>query len=490
MMPQEILTVAEMTAADRAAAAAGVPTLELMEAAGRAVADAIGARFAPRPTAILCGPGNNGGDGWVCARHLRARGWDVWVETLADPAALEGDAAVMARRWAGPVMPIAGGNRMAGLFVDALFGAGLSRPLEGEARRLAEVSAHMRDRVVAVDVPSGLSGDGARPLGDVAFQAALTVTFHRPKPAHLLYPGRALCGEVIVADIGIPERAMPAGVAAFRDTPDLWRAAYPVPAAEGHKYGRGHLVAVSGGLSTTGAARLSARGALRIGAGLVTVASPPDALLVNAAQLTAIMVRRFDGPDGLSELLSDRRRNAVVIGPGLGLEVARPLVAAALASGAATVVDADAITAFADDPPALFAAIRGPVVLTPHAGEFDRLFPGVADAAANKIEAARTAARTSGAVVLLKGPDTVVAAPDGRAAVNADAPPWLATAGSGDVLAGLVGGLLAQHMPPFEAASAAVWLHGRAAHAFGPGLVAEDLPEALPRVLAPLLAPG
>jgi hydroxyethylthiazole kinase-like uncharacterized protein yjeF len=222
----------------------------------------------------------------------------------------------------------------------------------------------------------------------------------------------------------------------------------------------------------------------------VTVASPPDALLVNAAQLTAIMVRRFDGPHGLSEFLSDRRRNAVVIGPGLGVEGARPLVAAALASGAATVIDADAITAFADDPAALFTAIRGPVVLTPHAGEFERLFPGLADAATNKIEAARTAARTSGAVVLLKGPDTVVAAPDGRAAVNADAPPWLATAGSGDVLAGFVGGLLAQRMPPFEAASAAVWLHGRAADAFGPGLVAEDLPEALPRVLAPLLARG
>lgn len=485
-MTGEILTVAQIAAADAAAAAAGVPTLQLMENAGRAVADAIGRRWTPRPTAVLCGPGNNGGDGYVVARILRERGWDVWVEYLADPASLNGDASSMARSWTGPSMPISESNRMAELFVDALFGAGLSRPLQNHARRLASASHRMAGRIVAVDVPSGLHGDRAAPLGDVAFRADVTVTFARPKPAHVLEPGRSLCGDVEVADIGIPDAVIAEqSVACRRNTPDLWSLAWPSPPPVSHKYDRGHTVVVSGGAASTGAARLAAQGALRVGSGLVTVAAPPGAVLVNAAHLTAVMVRSADGSAGLAALLADRRRNSVVLGPGLGVGPAtRDLVETALASTAAVTLDADALTSFETDPEALFAALRSPAVLTPHAGEFERLFPGVLASASNRIEAARQAARRSRAVVVLKGRDTVIAAPDGRAAVNEGAPPSLATAGSGDVLAGLVGGLLAQAMPAFEAACAGVWVHGRAASRFGRGLTADDLPHLIPAAVS------
>ncbi len=485
-MTGEVLTVAQMSAADRAAAAQGVPTLELMEQAGRAVADAICARWTPRPIAVLCGPGNNGGDGFVAARHLNARGWDVWVETMTDLATLKGDAAEMARRWSGETIRIAESNRMADLFVDALFGAGLSRPLEGEARRLALASSKYKDRIIAIDVPSGVHGDTGQPLGGIAFDAGLTVTFFRKKPAHLLLPGRALCGEIVVADIGIPQSVLEEiKPNLFENTPALWR--YPWPKADGHKYARGHCIVVSGPAHATGAARLAARGALRIGAGLVSVASPPDSVAVNAAALTAIMVKPFDGPGGLKTLLTDARLNAVVIGPGCGVgPQTQVLAGVALASRAAVVLDADALTSFAASPGVLLALLRQPAVLTPHRGEFERIFPGLLARSAGKLEAVRAAAAAAKCIVLLKGTDTVIAAPDGRAAINANAPPTLATAGSGDVLAGFIGGLLAQGVEPFAAAAMAVWLHGEAANAFGLGLIAEDLPEQLPAVLKDL----
>lgn len=485
-MTDEVLEVQQSYAADAYAAAHGVPTLDLMEQAGRAVADEICKRWTPRPICVLCGPGNNGGDGFVAARHLNERGWDVWVETLGDVSQLKGDAAQMARRWTGETIRIAESNRMADLFVDALFGAGLSRPLEGEARRLALASPKYKDRVIAVDVPSGLSGDTGKPLGDCAFEAGLTVTFFRKKPAHLLLPGRALCGEVVVADIGIPEAALgDIKPMLFENTPALWR--YPWPKTEGHKYARGHCVVVSGPAHATGAARLAARGALRIGAGLVSVASPPDAAAVNAAALTAIMVKPFSGANGLADLLKDKRFNAVVIGPGCGVSHAtEELVAAVLRSAAAAVLDADALTAFQGEPKVLFALLREPCVLTPHTGEFERLFPGLLEASPSKLAAARAAAAQAKCTVLLKGADTVIAAPDGRAAIASNAPPALATAGSGDVLAGFIGGLMAQGLEAFSAACAGVWLHGEAANAFGPGLIAEDLPEQLPAVLKAL----
>ncbi|MEI9884912.1 MAG: NAD(P)H-hydrate dehydratase [Rhizomicrobium sp.] len=485
-MTAEILTVEEMYAADRYAAAHGVTTLDLMEQAGRAVADEIAKRWTPRPIAVLCGPGNNGGDGFVAARHLNARGWDVWVETLSDIEALQGDAAQMARRWQGETIRIAESNRMADLFVDALFGAGLSRPLEGEAARLARASPKYKDRVVAIDIPSGLAGDSGKPLGDCAFDAGLTVTFFRRKPAHLLFPGRALCGEIVVADIGIPEAALDAArPRLFENGPTLWT--YPWPKTDAHKYARGHCLVVSGPAHATGAARLAARGALRIGAGLVSVASPPNAVPVNAAALTAIMVKPFSGSRGLADLLKDERLNAVVIGPGCGIgHETEELVAAVLRARAAAVLDADALTSFRGEPKVLFALLREPAVLTPHDGEFERLFPGLLAASKSKVDAVRAAAARAKCTVLLKGPDTVIGAADGRAAINGNAPPALATAGSGDVLAGFVAGLLAQGVDSFAAAAMAVWLHGEAAVRFGPGLIAEDLPEQVPAVLKAL----
>jgi hydroxyethylthiazole kinase-like uncharacterized protein yjeF len=516
--PLELLTVAQMGEADRLTIAGGVPGIELMEAAGRAVADcarrlhdeAGGGRIV-----VLCGPGNNGGDGFVAARVLAAQGRDVALALLGDPARLKGDAALAAQRWMGATGDAAGCSLDgASVVIDALFGAGLDRDLSGAALALVErVNAWRRGggRVVAVDVPSGLDGDTGQPRG-AAIEADATVTFFRLKPGHLLLPGRALCGRLERADIGILSSVL-ASVApqARRNAPPLWLDALPAPAASGHKYSRGHAFVLSGPMHRTGAARLAARGALRGGAGLVTIASPRNALAANAAHLTAIMLAPCDGAAELTGLLQDRRFNALVLGPGGGVgEDMRACVQAALATGEpsrAIVLDADALTSFEGAAQTLCAAVRacaGPVVLTPHEGEFARLFKmsarfpdSVSQAvesvseglgSASKLARARAAAQFSGAIVLLKGADTVVAAPDGRASIACDLPPWLATAGSGDVLAGLIAACLARGAPAFEAASAAVWLHGAAARAFGPGLIAEDLPERMPQVFAELYA--
>lgn len=475
----EILTTAEMAAADAFAVAHGVPSLSLMENAGRAVADAIAARFKPCPVTVLCGPGNNGGDGFVVARLLDESGFTVRVAT---DGGHKGDADLMAAKWSGETVALTpDALRGTRLVVDGLFGAGLSRPLDGAAAQMVEALNGLP--VVAIDLPSGVSGDTGQPLSAVYIRAVLTVTFHAKKPAHLLLLGRALCGEIVVADIGIPAQA--SATSLYENTSAQWH--YPWPKDEGHKYARGHCVVVSGGPAATGAARLAARGALRIGAGLVTVASPPNAVMVNAAHLTVIMLKRFDGAAELAALLEDKRLNAVVIGPALGIGgETRELVMATLKSGAAMVLDADALTSFKDDPDALFARLHDRCVLTPHDGEFDRLFPGLREGAASKVEAVRAAAARVGCTLLLKGGDTVIAAPSGKAAINANAPAFLATAGAGDVLAGFIAGLLAQGLTGFDAACAGAWLHGAAATQFGPGLIAEDLPEALPAVLARL----
>jgi len=478
-MTGEILTCAEMAKADAFAVAHGMPSLTLMENAGRVVADAVAARFKPCAVTVLCGPGNNGGDGFVVARLLDESGFIVRVAHDVDH---KGDAKEMSARWKGTRVALEPeALDGAKLVVDALFGAGLSRPLAGA---YAQIVGALNDLpVVAVDIPSGVSGDTGQPLGGVHVRAALTVTFFRKKPGHLLLPGRALCGETVVGDIGIPPQA--ANTQLHENSPALWQ--FPWPRPEGHKYARGHCVVVSGHAHATGAARLAARAALRVGAGLVSVASPPEAVAVNAAHLTAIMVKPFQGAAGLGAILSDKRLNAVALGPGLGVSrQTRELVTTVLKSGAATVLDADAVTAFKDEPQALFALLDDTCVLTPHEGEFERLFPGLLDQSASKLEAARTAAARALCVVLLKGADTVIAAPSGKAVINANAPPGLATAGAGDVLAGLTAGLLAQGMTAFDAACAGTWLHGEAARRFGPGLIAEDLSEMLPAVLKEL----
>ena len=491
----ELLTTEEMGRADRLAAAAGVESLTLMENAGRAVA-AEAAKMADRGArvAVVCGPGNNGGDGFVAARHLLEGGFDVSVALLGPRDALKGDAASMARRWTGRVDPLTFASfEGAHLIIDALFGAGLTRPLEGTAATAVEAMSRSGGSVLAIDVPSGLDGTTGETVGPVV-RATRTVTFFRRKPAHLLLPGRLLCGAVSVADIGIPDKVLDEiNPLTWANDAPLWRPFFPHPNPLGHKYDRGHALVVSGPMAHTGAARMAARGALRMGAGLVTVASPPDALYVNATHLTAIMLLPLEGADGLTEILDDKRKNAVLLGPALGVgEETCALTEAALASGAATVLDADALTSFAEDASALARAIidmpERSVVMTPHEGEFHRLFPDLTEG--SKLARAREAAAHMGAVVVLKGPDTVIASPDGRAAINEDAPAWLATAGAGDVLGGFVVGLLAQGMPAFEAACAAVWLHGAAAEGFGPGLIAEDLPDRLPEVLRRLAREG
>ncbi|HRO13089.1 NAD(P)H-hydrate dehydratase [Amaricoccus sp.] len=484
----ELLTAAEMGRADRLAIEGGIPGMTLMEAAGQAVAEAARALAPSGPVVVVAGPGNNGGDGFVAARRLAAEGREVTLLLHGDPARLKGDAATAQFRWPGPTRPAELPFPPAALVIDALFGAGLDREITGPAAQLVAAMNADPAPVLAVDLPSGLHADTGRPLG-TAVEAAATVTFFRRKPGHLLYPGRRLCGRLTVADIGIPAAVL-AGIAprAWENTPALWGALHRPPDPEGHKFTRGHALVVSGPATRTGAARLAAGAALRAGAGLVTLGAPPGALLVNAAHLTAVMLTRLDGPDDLTAFLADPRLTAAALGPALSTGAReRTLVAAALAAPPALVLDADALTLWRDDPPALFAAIAtrtAPVVLTPHEGEFARLFPDLADLP--RPERARAAAARSGATLLLKGPDTAIAAPDGRLAINANAPPWLATAGAGDVLAGIVTGLLARRLPAFEAAATAAWLHGAAAAEAGPGLTAEDLAPALRPVLARL----
>ena len=491
----ELLTSAEMAQADRLAIAGGVAGIDLMERAGQAVA-ARAAGLVPSsvPIVVVAGTGNNGGDGFVAARVLAGQGYRVRVLLVGERAGLTGDAGQAARTWTGPTeaadpAALAQAGLQAGLIVDALFGAGLNRPVEGLPRVLIETMNASPAPVLAVDLPSGIDGTTGAAMG-AAVRAAETMAFFRRKIGHILLPGRQHCGSVQVADIGIPDHVL-ATIAprTFVNAPDLWGDAFPVPRLDGHKYARGHAVVVSGGMASTGAARLAARGALRAGAGLVTVASPASALAINAAANLAVMVRPVDGADELAAFLVDRRLNALVLGPGGGVgPEMRDTVLAALAGHRAIVLDADALTSFAAAPAALAAAIkaRGQAncVLTPHDGEFSSLVSALPESRnpLSKLEKARLAAREFGAILVLKGPDTVVAAPDGRAAIAENAPPWLASAGSGDVLAGFVAGLLAQGAPAFEAAAAAVWLHGEAGIQAGPGLIAEDLPEAVPSI--------
>lgn len=533
--PLEILTCEQMAEADRLAVTLGVPSLTLMENAGRAVADEAvkmvdhGARVV-----VLCGPGNNGGDGFVAARTLKQRGYDVGVYLLGSVEKLKGDAAEMAKRWLemGEVAALGEAHRAiegTALIIDAIFGAGLARAIEGEAGNIIEICNRLKNcELLAVDVPSGLSGTTGQPLGEHVLRADRTVTFFRLKPGHVLYPGRELCGRVELADIGIPdgvifkiEDGKPFPKNAVKHDIEInggWlaEAAVGTRQPEQHKYDHGHALVLSGPATATGAARLAARAALRIGAGLVTVLSPADALPENAAHLLAIMLKHCDTTEDFAEFLADKRNNAVLIGPGFGVgEKTRRMVLAALAAKhAGVVLDADALTSFSDPEHRLelFAAIEarndetlGPgtaqVVMTPHEGEFKRLFPQVTGC---KFERARQAARMSSAQIVLKGADTVIASPESEVhttpkgirlardipdiRINTNAPPWLSTAGSGDVLAGLITGLIAQGEHANSAACAGVWIHGECANRFGPGLIAEDLPEMVPAVLRDLYA--
>jgi hydroxyethylthiazole kinase-like uncharacterized protein yjeF len=505
--PDPLLTAAQMRAIERAAIESGATDGDsLMRRAGEACVRAALARWpGAARVVVLCGPGNNGGDGYVIARGLAERGATVSVFHLGDPAALPPDAAAARARWlaaGGGSAPLerAAEAGPCDLLVDALFGAGLGRAVGPEVSGpLRAVAARA---TLAVDGPSGLCLDTGRARG-AARPAELTVTFHRAKRGHFLADGPALCGALEVADIGLAAFADRAGGAAL---PVVRPDAAALRRTGGHKYDHGHALVLAGGVGRGGAGRLAARAALRVGAGLATVGAPGAALIENAARLDAVMLRRCDGPEDLAALLADARITTVALGPGLGVgdrTVALAEAAVSARGARGVVLDADALTSLAAAPAArdaLFAACRGgAVVMTPHWGEFRRLFPAIAEDCAaapergalrSRVDAAEAAARESGATVLLKGPDTVIAPPDGAAMLHAavydDAAPWLATAGAGDVLTGLIAGLLARGLPAPAAAAQGAWLHAAAARAFGPGLIAEDLPEALPHVLASL----
>ncbi|WP_415182594.1 NAD(P)H-hydrate dehydratase [Phaeovulum sp.] len=545
-MTHFLLTSGQMRAVEQAAINMGSVTgRDLMERAGQGVVSAI---FAAWPqlqatshrAVVLCGPGNNGGDGFVIARLLTEWGWTVEVFLSGDPAKLPPDARSNYTRWCamGGVRPLerAAVSQLipaavfhdpqqmppvarAQVVVDALFGTGLTRKVEG-LDGLFDLSAQCRDlefpKWISVDVPSGLCADSGRGLDrqvekpHAILRADLTVTFQWPKVGHFLAYGPYFCGRVAVADIGLtacdgdPPSIPPVGdwpkrpvtLSGFANASGIL-----AKRIEGHKYSHGHALVLSGGVGRGGAARLAARGALRIGAGLVTVACPPEALTENAARLDAVMLRTLADTAAFDEMIADTRLNALLLGPGLGVARARAMVPAALAAKRACVLDADALTAYAGAPDKLFAALHKNCVLTPHKGEFTRLFPDIAtrlDAPAtkgpaySKVDATRDAAARAGCVVLLKGVDTVIATPEGECGINsahyARTAPWLATAGAGDVLAGFVTGLLARGIAPFQAASTAAWLHVEAARHIGPGLIAEDLPDALPAVLRTLHA--
>lgn len=479
----EILTVEQMYATDRAAVGAGADSYRLMRSAGAAVAREVTERWNRWPVAILCGPGLNGGDGYVAARLLQSSRWTVRVLALGEPDP-DSDAGRALRDWGGMPLPLSAGFGRAQLVIDALFGAGLSRPIPDEARALLQQAEAAGMPILSVDLPSGLPGDDDEPLG-YAPRAEATVTFHRKKPAHVLQPAAGVCGDIVVADIGIPEPAWQE-TTLWENHPDLWLHAFPWPAGDAHKHSRGRLGVIGGGRFETGAARLAVRAGQRI-AGAVRLYCDPAAADIYAAALEAAMLKPVRSVEELGDLA--KAMDAVVIGPAAGVnDATRQRVEALAAAGPALCLDADALTVFQDDPEALFALVGERDVMTPHPGEFERIFPGLLKASRTRIEAVREAARRAGCVVLLKGPDTTLAHPDGRCVVNAHATAWLATAGSGDVLAGIIGGLLAGGMPAFEGACCGVWMHGDAGRRAGAGLTAEDLPGLLPVVLVSLAA--
>ncbi len=492
LLTHALLDVAQAAAADAEAENLGIRSFDLMMAAGHALADAVMDVSPEGPVVVLCGPGNNGGDGFVAAHFLSQSGRDLDLALLGNRDDLTGDAARAADQWSGPVLDYAAIEEKllaAAVVVDAVFGAGLSRRVSGDAARLLEQVAGLPVRVVAADMPSGLDGDSGLERGTVC-PATVTVTFGLAKPGHYLLPGRLACGRLLVADIGIPESALCAvRPRQWLNHPDLWRDMLPFPGPFDHKYHRGFLV-IFGGSEMSGAARLAARAARRSGLSLIRLAVPSAALSLYALD-PGVLTCPLDTPDQRQSLLAGKRHTGYLVGPGNGLsDQVRDHVLAVLKTGQPCVLDADALTVFADSPSELFAAIQKSCpacIMTPHEGEFSRLFGGVIDSRDGKLSRARKAAQESGAVIVLKGSDTVIAAPDGRAVINANAPPWLATGGSGDVLAGLIGGLLAQSMPGFEAACAGVWIHGAVAHSHGIGMIAEDIPPGIPVVLRDIL---
>lgn len=491
--PFSVLTAQQMRVAEQYAVQTGTPLIVLMERAGLAVAEQVMARYPKQPVLVLCGPGNNGGDGFVAARHLSAKGWPVRILLYGKLEELTPEAKVAASRWRGAVITASLSvvenaiQKGAQLLIDGLYGIGLRRPVTGEAAAILQLVNKSGMQVVSIDIPSGLNADTGQVFGQ-AIVADLTICFYRKKLAHVLMPGRMLCGDIAVMDIGIPEQAlMNTTLQVSENNPDLWLGYFPQPQLNYNKYDRGHVL-VLGGIELTGAARLAALAAQRMGAGLVTVASPLSAFIIYASALTSIMVRAVEEGDrfvlSFQRMLEDSRRNVAIIGPGAGTEEnTRQAALLALTSGKRCVLDADALNVFGGDAESLKRVMAPHSIITPHEGEFTRLFEGVVDPRLDKISRTKAAAAFLGCTVVLKGADTVIASPEGLAVVNTNSPATLATAGSGDVLAGFIAGLMAQNVEPFPAGCIAVWLHGAIATEFGPCLVAEDLINGLPNAL-------
>ena len=484
----ELLTPLQMATADELTIRDGTPGIELMKNAGNAVARIVKEHFpSARNILVVCGTGNNAGDGFVAANHLSDEGLKVQVLICGDASKISGDAkeAFTGMKPSLIAQTIPDLSNI-DLVIDALLGAGLDREIGGELAEMVTKINHSNKPIVSVDLPSGIDGRTGKVMGS-AIHADHTVTFFRYKPGHMLMPGRYFCGNCHLHQIGIQETVLKkTGITGYQNRPEGWSKKFKLPSIEAHKYDRGHTLVVSGPSSATGAARLTAQAALRSGSGLVTIASPREALAINAAHLTSVMLQEADNPDEICKILEDPRLNCVALGPGLPPTTKTACtVEKVLGMNRRTILDAGALTAFSDIPERVFEKIHhceNDVFLTPHDGEFTRLFPGES-ILPSKIDRAVAASTKSGATIILKGPDTIVAAPDGQVSVSDNAPPWLSTAGSGDVLTGIIAGLAAQKMDAFEAACAATWFHGEAANRMGPGLISSDLDEGLRQAL-------
>jgi hydroxyethylthiazole kinase-like uncharacterized protein yjeF len=468
----EILSSTQMSKADSETIKSGIQGLFLMENAGKSVSDFIKSKYNKQKTLVLCGPGNNGGDGFVVARHLKESGWDVKISSLIDKNSYKNDALVMAKRWNDFIIPfeeISVGDYS--LIIDAIFGIGLSKEISGTIASVINEVNNKNIDTISIDIPSGIDSNNGAILG-TAFKSKYTITFARKKIGHTIYPGKDNCGEVIISDIGIKDNFIKSNI--FENTPELWINDFPFPKPQQHKYDRGHSIIVGGNVESAGAATLSAISALKTGSGLVTVACPPSALLVYASKLTAVMNKPIDSVNSFSSFIDDKRVTSVLIGPGNGVtKTTKEYVLEALKLKKNCVFDADALNVFQDKPEELFKSIYSDVILTPHEGEFHRLFA----LEGNKIDRAIQAAKISNCIIVLKGSDTIIAAPNGKVAVNTNAPASLATAGSGDCLAGIITALLANKVDAFKAACIGVWLHSESANLAGPGMTAEDILE-------------
>ncbi|PHR58034.1 MAG: bifunctional ADP-dependent NAD(P)H-hydrate dehydratase/NAD(P)H-hydrate epimerase [Robiginitomaculum sp.] len=484
MKTTKIYRTIDCYALDQVAEDAGVCGFQLMENAGNGMGRIIMARFAPKNACIVCGPGANGGDGYVVAKYLFEQGCAVSLLSLSPPNPNTVAAQMEARLPAGVQREVKTIPTDCEIIIDCMFGAGLDRPIIARPAVLIEqVNAHPAP-VIAADLPSGINGDRAQP-GTPSIIAAMTITFEVLKLAHVLEPARSQCGEIVVIDIGFPagtiDQVEPIAV---QNHPSLWPQIPVIPDMLSHKHNRGRLLVDCGGPLQSGAARLAARAGLRIGAGWVTLCGTEDAMQVCANHETSIVLSVRQQGEPIAEVMRSQTPDCVLLGPAGGVgEAMKRQVLDLLQTGTATVLDADALTSFAEHPQDLLEACHAKTVLLPHEGEFRRLFADLTTKTGNKISRVKAAAQRAGCTVLLKGADSVMADADGRVVVNTHTSSWLATLGTGDVLAGMVAGLMAQGQGGFDALCAAVWLHGELGRQLGAGLIAEDLPGAIPAML-------